>query len=95
MSISFDWHDIEAAIKHLGIEIGIEKDGGFWLEASCNVVYLHFALSKEELIGLINDGKTQCLDWQDDEDSWHELEDYPHEELADGTLNCRYILATS
>lgn len=91
MSISFDLHDIETAIKHLGIE----KDSGLWLEASCGVVYLHFAFHKEELIGLINDGKAQCLDWQDEEDNWHELEDYPHEELADGTLSCRYILATS
>ena len=46
MTVSFDLHDIDAAISFLNLD----RENGLWLNASDNVVYLHFVLLKEELI---------------------------------------------
>lgn len=90
MSISFDLHDIDAAISFLNLD----RENGLWLNASDSVVHLHFVLLKEELIDLIDDGKTECLDWQDDEDNWHMIgADGP--ELPETMVSCRYILTTA
>lgn len=90
MTVSFDLHDIDQAINYLGLD----RDNGLWLNASDNAVYLHFVLLKQELIDLINDGITECLDWQDDEDNWHMVgDDGP--ELPETMVPCRYILVTT